>query len=59
VRVSKHAGPAGIAAAIRQVLDHPAYTQAACRFAATLAAEAAERPDATHEAEALLSLDHL
>jgi MGT family glycosyltransferase len=58
VRVSKHARPAGIAAAIRQALDHPAYTHAAYRFAATLAAEAAEHPDATHEAEAMLTLDH-
>ena len=42
----------------REVLDHPAYTHAAYRFAATLAAEAAEHPDATHEAEAVLTLDH-
>src|SRR5436305_4493531 len=58
IRVSKHARPAGIAAAIRQVLAHPAYAHAAHRFAATLAAESAAHPDATHEAEAVLTLAH-
>jgi MGT family glycosyltransferase len=55
VRVRKRERPAGIAAAVRQVLDQPAYTQAAGRFAATLATEAAQHPDATQEAEALLT----
>ena len=55
VRVSKRASAGGIAAAVRQVLDQPAYRRAARRFAATLAAEAAERPSAETEAEALLA----
>ena len=55
--MSKRERPAGIAAAIRQVLDQSTYTQAARRFAATLTAEAAEHPDVTREAEALLTLN--
>jgi MGT family glycosyltransferase len=57
VRVGKRVRPAGIAAAVRRVLDQPAYAQAARRFATTLAAEAARQPDATSEAEALLTLN--
>jgi MGT family glycosyltransferase len=54
VRVSKGEPPAGIAAAVRRVLDQPAYGRAAQEFAATLAHESATRPDAADEAEALL-----
>jgi MGT family glycosyltransferase len=57
VRVRKGERPAGIAAAVRQVLDRPAYTRAARRFAVIRAAEAAQHPDATQEAEALLTLN--
>jgi hypothetical protein len=57
VRVGKRERPAGIAAAVRRVLDRPAYAQAARPFAATLAAEAAQHPDAMQEAEALLTPD--
>jgi MGT family glycosyltransferase len=54
VRVSKGEPPAGIAAAVRRVLDQPAYRRAAQEFAATLAHESATRPGAADEAEALL-----
>ncbi len=54
VRVSKREHADGIAAAVRRVLDQPTYAEAARRFAAQLATEAAERPDAVQEAEALL-----
>ena len=54
VRVSKTAEPRRIAAAVREVLDRPAYAQAARRFAATLAQEAETRPTAIDEAENLL-----
>jgi len=54
VRVSKGEPPAGIAAAVRRVLDQPAYKRAAQEFAATLGDEAVRRPDATDAAEALL-----
>lgn len=57
VRVSKNAGPRRIAAAVRRVLDRPEYAQAAGRFAVTLAEEAATRPTAVDEVEALLG-DH-
>jgi UDP:flavonoid glycosyltransferase YjiC (YdhE family) len=57
VRVGKREHPAGIAAAVRRVLDHPAYAQSARRFAATLAAEAAQHPDALQEVEELLTPD--
>ena len=54
VRVSKRERPAGIAAAVRWVLDQPAYRRAAQEFAATLAHESATHPDAADEAEARL-----
>ena len=57
VRVSKNAGPRRIAAAVRRVFDRPEYAQAAGRFAVTLAEEAATRPTAVDEVEALLG-DH-
>jgi MGT family glycosyltransferase len=56
VRVRKTARSRHIAAAVRRVLDQPSYAQAANRFAATLADEAATRPTAIDEAEALLTL---
>src|SRR3712207_1767238 len=56
VRVHKTARPRHIAAAVRRVLDQPSYAQAANRFAATLAHEAATRPTAIDEAETLLTL---
>jgi MGT family glycosyltransferase len=56
VRISKRASEQQIAAAVRSVLDNPTYTQAAQRFAATLAIEAAGYPDATQETENLLTL---
>jgi UDP:flavonoid glycosyltransferase YjiC (YdhE family) len=56
VRVSKAARPSRIAAAVRQVLDQPAYSRAARRVAETLATEARTRPNATEEAETLLTL---
>jgi UDP:flavonoid glycosyltransferase YjiC (YdhE family) len=58
VRISKRASEQHIAAAVRAVLDSPTYTQAAQRFAATLAAEAARYPDATAETENLLTRTH-
>jgi MGT family glycosyltransferase len=54
VRVNKRQGPDGIAAAVHRVLEQPSYGQAARRFAANLATEAAEGPNAVQEAEALL-----
>jgi len=54
VPVSKRERPAGIAAAVHRVVDHPAFARDAPAFAATLADEAARNPDATDEAEALL-----
>jgi MGT family glycosyltransferase len=55
VRVNKDASPDRIAAAVRRVLEEPAYADAARRFAATLADEARSRPSAADRAEALLS----
>jgi UDP:flavonoid glycosyltransferase YjiC (YdhE family) len=55
VRVSKRAKGEAIAAAVRRVLGQPSYKQAAGQFATTLAVEAAQRPGAVQEAEALLS----
>jgi MGT family glycosyltransferase len=55
VKVSKRETAEGIAAAVGRVLDEPSYADAARRFAARLATEAAERPDAVQEAEALLA----
>jgi MGT family glycosyltransferase len=55
VRVGKHARPNRVSAAVRQLLDHPGYAERARRFAAVLAAEAVRYPDATQEAEALLT----
>jgi MGT family glycosyltransferase len=55
VRVDKKAPPDRIAAAVRQVLDEPAYADAARRFADTLATEAKTRPSAADRAEALLA----
>jgi UDP:flavonoid glycosyltransferase YjiC (YdhE family) len=57
VRVGKGERPAGIAAAVRRVLDQPAYARAARRFAATLAPEAARHTDGVQEAETLLTPD--
>jgi UDP:flavonoid glycosyltransferase YjiC (YdhE family) len=54
VRVKKGERPAGIAAAIRRVLEEPAFKIAAQEFAAILADESALLPDAAGEAEALL-----
>jgi MGT family glycosyltransferase len=54
VRVAKEAPADQIAAAVRQVLDDPAYRAAARRFADTLAEEAQTRPSAADRAEALL-----
>jgi len=53
VRISKKATPHLIAAAVSDVLDDSQYASAACRFAATLAWEAANRPSAADEAEDL------
>jgi MGT family glycosyltransferase len=55
VRVAKTASPDAIAAAVRRVLDEPAYTEAARRFAETLALEAKTRPTAADRAEGLLT----
>jgi UDP:flavonoid glycosyltransferase YjiC (YdhE family) len=55
VRVAKTAPPDAIAAAVRRVLDEPAYTEAARRFAETLALEAKTRPTAADRAEGLLT----
>jgi MGT family glycosyltransferase len=54
VRVDKSAPPDRIAAAVRLLLDDPSYTQAARRFAGTLAEEGRTRPSAADRAEALL-----
>ncbi len=58
VRINKREQPDGIAAAVCQVLYQPTYAEAACRFAAQLATEAAERSGAVQEAEALLDLQN-
>ena len=54
VRVAKDAPVDRVAAAVRQVLDDPAYGAAARRFADTLAEEARTRPSAADRGEALL-----
>ena len=54
VRLNKKATPAQIAAAISEVLERPQYKAAARRFADVLAWEAAHRPRAADEAEALV-----
>jgi UDP:flavonoid glycosyltransferase YjiC (YdhE family) len=54
VRVSKDAPADRVAAAVRQVLDDPAYRAAARRFADTLAEAARTRPSAADRAEGLL-----
>jgi MGT family glycosyltransferase len=54
VRVPKQASVERIVTAVRQILDQPSYRHAAHRFAETLAMEAATRPSAIDEAEALL-----
>jgi MGT family glycosyltransferase len=54
VRISKRASVDQIGAAVQNVLNQPAYRQAARRFAATLAAEARERPGAEDQVERLL-----
>lgn len=54
VRVAKDASADQVAAAVRQVLDDPAYAAAARRFAETLAEETRTRPSAADRAEALL-----
>ena len=56
VRVKKGERPAGIAAAVRRVLEEPAYKIAAQDFAATLAVETARNPGAADEAEAMLGV---
>jgi MGT family glycosyltransferase len=55
IRVPKKAPPDAIAAAVRRVLDEPEYTEAARRFAETLAVEAKTRPTAADRAERLLA----
>ena len=55
VRVDKSAPPERIAAAVRQLLEDPAYAGAARRFADTLAEEGQTRPSAADRAETLLS----
>jgi MGT family glycosyltransferase len=55
VRMDQKAPPQRIAAAVRTVLDDPAYATAARRFADTLDAEAKTRPSAADRAEALLT----
>jgi MGT family glycosyltransferase len=55
VRLSPKAPPEQIAAAVRRVLDEPAYADAARRFAGVLAEEARSRPSAADRAEALPS----
>ena len=54
VRISKNATPHKIAAAVTEILENPHYASAASRFAAALAAEAANTPSAADEAEGLL-----
>jgi MGT family glycosyltransferase len=55
VRVAKSAKPARIAAAVRRVLDDPAYAAAAHSFAGVLLTEAGSRPTAADRAEQLLT----
>ena len=55
VRVDKSAPPERIAAAVRQLLEDPAYAGAARRFADTLAEETRTRPSAADRAEGLLN----
>ncbi|HYR06422.1 MAG TPA: glycosyltransferase, partial [Longimicrobium sp.] len=55
VRADKSAPPERIAAAVRQLLEDPAYAGAARRFADTLAEERRTRPSAADRAESLLS----
>jgi MGT family glycosyltransferase len=55
VRLPQRADPGRIAEAVRQVLDEPAYADAARRFADTLAMEAKTRPSAADRAEALIT----
>jgi MGT family glycosyltransferase len=54
VRVDKSAPPDRIAAAVQLLLHDPSYTEAARRFAGTLAEEGRTRPSAADRAEALL-----
>jgi UDP:flavonoid glycosyltransferase YjiC (YdhE family) len=54
VRISKRASAGQIGAAVQNVLNQPAYRQAARRFAATLAAEASGRLGAEDELERLV-----
>jgi MGT family glycosyltransferase len=54
LRISKKATSHQIVAAVSDILEHPDYASAARRFAATLAAEAANVPSAADEAEDLL-----
>jgi UDP:flavonoid glycosyltransferase YjiC (YdhE family) len=54
VRLSRKSTPAQIAAAICEVLERAQYKAAARRFADVLAWEAAHRPRAADEAEALV-----
>ena len=52
--MDKSAPPGRIAAAVRQLLEDPAYAGAARRFADTLAEEMRIRPSAADRAESLL-----
>jgi MGT family glycosyltransferase len=54
VQIGKRSTPDRMAAAVTEVLDHAHYTAAARHFAHVLAHEAASRPSAADEAEALL-----
>jgi UDP:flavonoid glycosyltransferase YjiC (YdhE family) len=54
VRVDQKAPPERIAAAVRSVVEEPAYAAAAAAFAERLAVEAKTRPSAADRAEALL-----
>ena len=54
IRLSKKATAAQIAAAVAEILERPQYKVAAQRFADVLAWEAAHRPRAADEAEALM-----
>jgi UDP:flavonoid glycosyltransferase YjiC (YdhE family) len=55
VRVPRSADAGRIGAAVREVLDAPGYAAAARRFAQVLATEAATRPSAADEVEAMVT----
>ena len=54
VRINEGSTPVQIAAAVAELLNDERYTAAARRFSQVLASEAADRPSAVDEAEALL-----